>query len=466
MATTAKTTTLSTKQILEHLATMSDHTVDHDRITRKGKEFVLPATMTLRSAVAFVNDYYEQMTQVRSYTREFQYLPDDGAVAFSEVLLKVTGAPGLAQARETFFGSQPPEMREVEVGHGRTVSVPWGSIYVPMMNATFEMQQSRRGLFLIYVEAQAQHADAIYGLFNAIEAHLQTTSIYRGQAFDGAMKFLDTNAVDPDNVIYSGETQRQLDTHIWSPIKHTHLLREAGLPLKRAVLLHGPFGTGKTLAAMLTAQICEQNGWTFVYCRPQDDIDHTLTTARLYEPAVVFIEDADERTAQIAARTDGRGGVSKLLDMFDGIGSKSSQLQIILTTNYPERIEKGMIRPGRLDALVEIGKPDKAAITRFVQTIVPPDRLDPSVNYDNVAEAMSDYLPAFIKEAIDRSVRYAIATSESLDTVITTEHLTDAAAGLRPQFNLMNQVEAKPRPALDAALAEVVNECLHEAGDR
>jgi hypothetical protein len=91
-------------------------------------------------------------------------------------------------------------------------------------------------------------------------------------------------------------------------------MRDEKMPLKRAILFEGDYGTGKTLAAFLTAQIATANGWSFHYCRPgRDNIATVMKTARLYQPAVVFFEDVD---------TIAEGGdaddVSQLLDIFDG----------------------------------------------------------------------------------------------------------------------------------------------------
>ena len=47
-----------------------------------------------------------------------------------------------------------------------------------------------------------------------------------------------------------------MGANVWSLIRHSPKMRELGLPLKRAVLFEGDYGTGKTLGAFLTAQKC------------------------------------------------------------------------------------------------------------------------------------------------------------------------------------------------------------------
>src|SRR6185436_54082 len=97
---------------------------------------------------------------------------------------------------------------------------------------------------------------------------------------------------------------------VWTLLEHTQRMRELGMPLKRAVLFEGDYGTGKTLGAFLTAQIAVDNGWSFHYCRPgRDNIEEVMQTARLYQPSVVFFEDVDTLT-----ESGDRDTVSRLLD--------------------------------------------------------------------------------------------------------------------------------------------------------
>lgn len=229
-------------------------------------------------------------------------------------------------------------------------------------------------------------------------------------------------------------------------------LAELGVPMKRAVLFEGPYGTGKTLGAYLTAKEAVANGWTFIYCRPsRDDLFDTIATARLYQPAVVFFEDID-----VVGNGDG-DHVSRLLDVLDGIEAKGTELVCVLTTNHVERIHKGMVRPGRLDAIIHIGALDPRGVRRMVEATVPEHLLEPNLHWPAISEAMEGFLPAFVREAIDRTVRYNLARNEGKATPLATVDFVTAANGLRPQLELMeNAADTKDVNHLAVGLEQAV----------
>jgi ATP-dependent 26S proteasome regulatory subunit len=148
---------------------------------------------------------------------------------------------------------------------------------------------------------------------------------------------------------------------------------------------------------------------------------------------VVFMEDVE----QVAA-AENSDQISELLDLFDGIQAKNTELMVVLTTNHPDKLHKGMMRPGRLDAIIEIANLDAVGIEKLIRAVIG-DRLAPNVEFGPVCEAAEGYLPAFVKELADRAVRYALSRSDGDigDQTITTEDLVHAAAGLRPQFQRM-----------------------------
>lgn len=219
---------------------------------------------------------------------------------------------------------------------------------------------------------------------------------------------------------------------------------------------------GKSLGAFLTAQLCVTHGWTFIYCRPaKDNLDLVMQTARLYQPAVVFFEDVDT-----IANNGEADAVTRLLDMFDGITAKGTELMVVLTTNNPERIHKGMLRPGRLDSIIHIGALDVGGMEQLIRTSVPTQFLADDIDYEAIGEAMTGFLPAFVKETIDRTLRYALVRAGGMPEKLVTEDFVNAAIGLRPQLELMEAAGEGTLPdtlgqamerSIAAAVAEVVS---------
>lgn len=455
----AKSEKASEKRLLDTLAELGGKQTADDDIVYEGTKLVLPRTMTPRSAIKFLTKHIEQEEEITAFQRTFNYRPWDGAHAMQSALKKMFGTTGIAQATFSLFGKNPPKLITIDVGVGQQIQVPWGAIEFPPLNGMIHTGQSQHPeyglLFQIVVEAPRKWRSHIEGLFKAIENELKENSIYRGKAFNGAEmpQFIDPFAIDRSKVVYTEDVERQLEANIWGVLRHTDVQRKAGLPLKRAVLLKGPYGTGKSLAAGITGQEAVSNGWTFIQCRPgKDDLSQVMQTALLYQPAVVFYEDVDT-----IAQSGDPDKVSQLLDMFDGITVKGTELIVVMTTNHAELIHKGMVRPGRLDAVISIDALDRRGVEDLIKATVPHHLLGLGLDYDLIGKSMEGFLPAFIKEAIDRAVRYAIVRTSGEPAELVTDDFVDAALGLRPQLELMEgATEGKTPDSLQQAMSKVV----------
>lgn len=454
------------QSLLEALAKLGGQRITDDALIRTGRQLILPETMGPEDAIEYLKDYIEQQEEETRFQRVFRYRPWDGAHALQAALVKVFGTAGIGKPTYTFFGKKPPEMRTVNTGPGSSTQVPWGQMQVPLfagtMYLTVQQDDEYGPLFHLVIDAARKFRGHIEGLFQVVEQELRERSIYKSKAIDGQVdaEFIDLSGVDPSKVIYSDEVMVQLQANIWSLLEHSDAMRALKMPLKRAVLLEGPYGTGKTLAAFLTAQVAVENGWSFIYCRPgKDELDTVLATARLYQPAVVFFEDVD--TIASSGEAD---SVTRLLDMFDGITAKGTEILAVLTTNHVERIHKGMIRPGRLDAMIHIGALDQHGVQRMIEAVVPEKLLAKGLDYAAIYEAMEGFLPAFVKEAIDRTMRYSLARNEGILSTLTTDDFVQAALGLRPQLDLMETAgEGEKADVLGTAIEKHVQKAVHGA---
>jgi chaperone BCS1 len=137
---------------------------------------------------------------------------------------------------------------------------------------------------------------------------------------------------------------------------------DRGVPYRRGYLLHGPPGSGKSsfiqaLAGELDYNIAilnlSERGLT------DDRLNHLLTV--IPKRTLVLLEDADAAFANRRVQTDADGyrganvTFSGLLNALDGVGSAEERV-LFLTTNHIERLDRALVRPGRVDMTVHIGE--------------------------------------------------------------------------------------------------------------
>ena len=471
MERSSKSEARTTAQILENLAKLGGDVYRDDDITYAGDKLIIPTSMTIERAIKFLTKKHQELEKYTTFNKTFNYRPWDGAYCMWNVLKRTFGIVSHSRGPMGMFGPEPPQMMTINTSYTEQEQVPWGEFELPLLPgcgfATEQTNHPELGpLFAVSASGPKKFASHVQGIFLLVEEELKTNSMYRGKAFDGQLMpdFMDLSGTDPSQVVYSQEVLAQLETNIWAQLRHTKVFEREGIPLKRAVLVHGPYGTGKTLAAILTGQEAVANGWTFIKGRPgRDDLGFVMQTARLYQPAVVFYEDVDKIADPEASDTS----MSRLLDDFDGIGAKDTRILMVLTTNHPERIHKGMARPGRLDAMIKIDELDVEGTAKLVKCRVA-SRLDETIDWEAVFEASKGYKPAFVTEFADRAARYALnrAMNEGVaveEIKLTTEDLVNSALGLRPQFEIQNDAKDKHvRPQLELALQDTVKTVLHE----
>lgn len=436
----------------------------------------LPRDMSLRRAREILTRVErDQHTEV-AQTKKFSYRPNDGAVATARVMKRRYGIT-FGEKIQSFFGDRPPQTLSVPISVDETVEVPWGALSIPALpgvelylGADYDRELGK--VFVIQAEYKKKYTNEVKALFSEITKELKTNSIYRGKAILGTddPEFLDLSGFRSNEIVFADDVEEVLDGTIWSVLRYTDALKREGVRIKRAALLEGMYGCGKTSAGMLTAEIAVQNGWTYCKARPGEDVNDVLKLARLYAPAVVFVEDIDNE----ASTADG-GEVSRLLETFDGVTSKGAELVVMMTTNHLERIHKGMLRPGRLDAVVHVGDLDRSGVERLIRAVVPANKLASDVDFDAVYESMHvmidgadgpvrhGFFPAFVRETLERAKTVAIGRQQGgTKYVLDTESLRVAAASLRPQLKVMLEAEEGERkPVIDTVIQEAIQRAVN-----
>ena len=456
-------------ELLNKLAELGGEIHGEDTIARHpGTKIILPEGMELETSVTVLQKKIKDEEQVYNVSRQYNYRPLDGARAVANVLREHFGWTS-GMAVKTLFGTNPPQLISIKTGVDTTEQVPWGRLGLPHMGEGYmdlaaTMDRNFGQVFVINVAVRRKYRAHVEGFFALVEAALASDSIYKGRAITASENpdFIDVSTIDFDDVVYTSQVMEDLRVFVWANILFPKQLRDVNQLGKRVTILHGVYGTGKTLAAYLTAKLCEEqrsNGGEpigFIMVRPGvDDWEYAIQMARLYGRCCIFIEDAD-----LLVDPTNPQNISKMLDQFDGLIAKGMDMSLVMTTNHIGKIHKGMLRPGRTDGLIEIGFMDREGVEKLAKRVVG-DKLAADVDYDAVFTAFHDFTPAYVKEVFDRAIRRNIVRNNGELKEITGHDLIGAANNLRPQLALMNDApEAKVRPGIDGALQAMVSESV------
>lgn len=437
------------------------------------KQIVLPEKMSYREAIIWLERRMEEDERVVEIYEEIEAYPLDAAHALLNAMSEKYGWTDLVPT-PGFWGNKPPAMIGVQTSANEQTQVPWGRMQIPGIDGFIYPQlklRKGRAIFAICGQVRRKHEKEIAEVARLTREHVVKYSIYRGKAIQLSFpdltntsesdlepsefnpKFLELTDVKPEELIFPDALKEQITTSLLTPIEKTEICRKLQIPLKRGVLMFGKYGTGKTLTAKVAAKKCEENGWTFLYLNSPDDLPRAIEFAQVYGPAMIFAEDIDE----VMGTDDRDSRINGILNTIDGIDVKTSEIIVCLTTNHVDQINKAMMRPGRLDAVIHITPPDEVASQKLVR-LYARGMVPKSENLDEVGVALDGQIPAVIREVVERSKLAAISRmtgkkGEKLE--IHAKDLLTAARGMITHLKLMEPEKKDMRSDMEKAAAIV-----------
>jgi ATP-dependent 26S proteasome regulatory subunit len=152
-------------------------------------------------------------------------------------------------------------------------------------------------------------------------------------------------------------------------LKSPDLHKKWGTQPPNGVLLYGPPGTGKTLLAMALAQEAEAvffhvrvtNVVTKWYADSFEVLQEVFNQVKESGRCILFMDEIDDlvfdRAAPEEMRTASRRLVNSVAEQLDDIG-RSGDILAVASTNRPDIVDPTLIRPGRLDRLIEVPLPE------------------------------------------------------------------------------------------------------------
>jgi len=226
------------------------------------------------------------------------------------------------------------------------------------------------------------------------------------------------------------DVQELLTRVISWPIIHQNKYREMGISAPRGVLMYGPPGCCKTMMAKALATESNLNFLSVkgpellsMYVGESERaIRDLFSRSRSAAPAIIFFDEIDALATHRGA--DGGSGVhdrvlAQLLTELDGVEGLTGVV-VIAATNRPDRIDKALLRPGRLEKLVYIPLPDlpcREEIFRLKFQKIPHEGLD----FEECARMTEGFSGAEVVAVCHN------AAIESITAGVVTHKLVEAA---------------------------------------
>ena len=435
-------------------------------VIRHGEKIIVPLTMEYPQAIGVLERLIKDENELISISEPIDCYPWEGAIAMKKALERMFGFGGTI-ATPSWFGPVPPKELAIETGPDTKVMAPWGRFGFALATSDSEWlgtgtaMKDGRTIFAMSGVVKKKWKATIAQLGDLVRKIVREESIYNGKALrieftdaDGddieipTPKFVDLRKANVGEMVYTKELESLIETNILTPLKHTKAVKAAGIPLKRGILLAGPYGTGKSLLARGIAKVGTENGWTFIYIKDAGELPRAIKFAAMYQPAVIFAEDVDRHMA--GGRTE---AMDEILNTLDGIDSKHMELMVVLTTNHLDQINSAMLRPGRLDVILNITTPDSEAVMRLIH-VYGRGTIDQKTDLTKAGELLQGYTPAVIREVVERAKLVSIArTGQPGSTLIGADIETSALTMVQQQALLK-----KPDPVKESWHSGMVEE--------
>ena len=265
----------------------------------------------------------------------------------------------------------------------------------------------------------------------------------------------DGKKVTFDDVAGADEEKKELQEvvdFLRDPEKYTQI----GARIPHGLLLVGPPGTGKTLLARAVAgeagvQFLSISGSDFVEMyvgvgasRVRDLFDQAKKVA----PAIIFIDEID---AVGRKRGSGLGGghdekeqtLNQLLVEMDGFG-RTEGVIVLAATNRPDILDPALLRPGRFDRQIHVGRPDVRGREDILKVHAKGKRLDESVDLKTLARVTPGFTGADLSNLMNEA---AIMAARDNRPVLTMKDLSDAmmkiTAGPEKRSRVINRKDLR-----------------------
>jgi len=220
-------------------------------------------------------------------------------------------------------------------------------------------------------------------------------------------------------------------------LKTPDKFQKLGGRVPKGVLLNGPPGTGKTLLARAVAGEADVpffsvNGSEFIQMFVgvgASRVRDLFKTAKEQSPAIIFIDEIDavgrQRGAGLGGGHDEREQtLNQILGEMDGF-SGSQAVIVVAATNRPDVLDPALLRPGRFDRHITVGRPTMKGREAIFKVHVRDVPLADDVDLKRLAAGTVGLTGADIRNMVNEAALWAARNDKKIVDMSDFDHARD-----------------------------------------
>ncbi|MEZ8023003.1 AAA family ATPase [Vibrio sp. 1F255] len=308
-----------------------------------------------------------------------------------------------------------------------------------IMSERVLLRLKRRGEVVQYNSEVVRNGDTVEVVFRRIGYKQKIDRVDLGK---DSLFNLEIPNMSFDDVIGLDAEKSQLRRAIkW--VKSSDELKPFGIKPPKGYVFSGSPGNGKTMLAKALAGECKLPFFSMSaaqlvsssYGETAKNIRKLFVTARKYSPSIVFIDEIDSiapcrRSASAQNVGSGVLNINTLLTEIDGFDSGDDPVFVIAATNNVDLLDSALIRPGRIDEVINIRCPNETERGLYFDRFFCGKGMNLALEMrDDFAQMTGGLSGAELHQVIKESVYSAVSSKTAVNSLIIHEAVNRVVFG-------------------------------------
>lgn len=232
------------------------------------------------------------------------------------------------------------------------------------------------------------------------------------------------------------ELKNQLIADVINPLSYPEKFEKFNVSIPNGLILHGPPGCGKTF---IVRKLAEELGYNFNEVKHSDlatpfihgsvsNIAKEFEKAQQNAPTILFFDEISglvpDRRNMMSSENFKEEEVNEFLMQLNDAGDK--KIFVVGATNYLDRIDPAILRPGRCDKKIYVPPPDFEARESLFKIGLANRPFDKNIDFNHLSSLTEGFTCAdIIEDVVESSARFAANHDmKSIDQNIIENEIT------------------------------------------